>query len=212
MLVLLLLVGTRNDCSRNRHGVALRQLLHLVGTGLLFHAHATTIDFLGGIEVVVVEAVIAAVVVFDADVVDAQLEILDSTNSVLEVVVDENVAVLLRYCLIAAEVNDYDHDDGVLLLDVAAASREGAVHLSALVAAVVQKTMDAMPMEAFSSPSLHDDASAVDDDVDCHHCYDCPHHPQSTSSFQHHHHPCTPPLPPPPRSSPLLLLGHHHHQ
>ncbi len=117
-------------------------------------------------------AVIAAVVVFDADVVDAQLEILDPTKSVLEVVVEENVAVLLRLCWIAAEVNDYDRDDGVLLLDVAAASREGAVHLPspvAAAAAVVQKTTDAMPMVAFSSPSLHDDVSAVDDDADCHH-------------------------------------------
>ncbi len=43
---------------------------------------------------------------------------------------------------------------------------------SSMAAAVVQKTMDAMPMVAFPSdvaPSLHDDASAVDDDVDCHH-------------------------------------------
>ena len=113
--------------------MALRQLLHLVGTGLLFHAHATTIDFLaGGIEVVVAEVVIAAgtVVVVGGgdDVVDAQLEILNPTKSVLEVVVDEDVAVLLGHCWIAAEVNDSDDDDGVLLLDVAAASQGGAVH------------------------------------------------------------------------------------
>jgi hypothetical protein len=82
-------------------------LLHLVGTGLLFHALATMIDFLaGGIEVVAAEAVIAAVVVFHEDVVNAQLEILDLTKSVLEVVVDEDVAVLLGHCWIAAEVND----------------------------------------------------------------------------------------------------------